>query len=108
MDRIRRFVFQRSFQRRACDHLGGVNVTDPTPPECPACLEAEAKWVHVRMCMTCGLPGCCDSSKLEHARKHHEETGHPLIRSVEPGESWGWCYADEAYLTRNDYMMGEA
>ncbi|HUF94534.1 MAG TPA: UBP-type zinc finger domain-containing protein, partial [Acidimicrobiia bacterium] len=43
-----------------------------------------------------------------HARSHHEETGHPLIRSIEPGESWGWCYLDEAYLTQNDYLIGHA
>lgn len=104
MDRVRRFVFQRSFERRDCGHLDEVKVTEPAPAECPACLDAGAKWVHVRMCMTCGLPGCCDSSQLKHARRHQEETGHPLIRSVEPGESWGWCYPDAAYLTKADYL----
>ena len=106
MDRVRRVVFQRSFQRRHCQHLDGVTVTRASKPECPACIDAGAKWVHVRMCLTCGLPGCCDSSKLKHARRHHEETGHPLIRSVEPNETWAWCYPDEAYLTRNEYMSG--
>ncbi len=104
MDRLRRVVFQRSFRSRSCDHLGLADVTDPATPECPACLEAGAKWVHVRMCMVCGRAGCCDSSELQHAQKHHVETGHPLIRSVEPGESWGWCYLDEAYLTQDQYL----
>lgn len=49
--------------------------------------------------MTCGTTGCCDSSQLAHARAHHDETGHPLIRSIEPGEDWGWCYPDGAYMT---------
>lgn len=56
------------------------------------------------MCMTCGVTGCCDSSKLQHARRHHESTGHPLIRSVEGDEAWAWCYEDEAYLTPSDYV----
>jgi len=51
------------------------------------------------MCLICGTVGCCDSSKAKHAREHHEQTGHPLIRSVEPGEDWAWCYLDKAYLT---------
>lgn len=108
MDRVRRFVFQRSFERRRCQHLSSVEVSVPSRAECPACIADGAEWVHVRMCMTCGLPGCCDSSKLRHARRHHEETGHPLIRSVEPGESWAWCYLDEAYLTEEDYLNRHA
>jgi Zn-finger in ubiquitin-hydrolases and other protein len=108
MDRLRRFAFQRSFKKRTCHHLDRVEITDPAAPECPACLDAGAKWVHVRMCLTCGLPGCCDTSKLKHARGHHLETGHPLMRSVEPGETWGWCYLDEAFLTQSDYLTGNS
>ena len=104
MDRVRRLVFQRSFQKRRCEHLDEVKVSKPAKAECSSCIEAGSTWVHVRMCLTCGLPGCCDSSKLQHARRHHEETGHPLIRSVEPGESWAWCYLEDAYLTENDYL----
>ncbi|MGB7859457.1 MAG: UBP-type zinc finger domain-containing protein [Acidimicrobiia bacterium] len=108
MDRLRRVVFQRSLQKRSCQHLDRVEVIEPSSPDCPVCLDEGERWVHVRMCMTCGVPGCCDSSKLQHARKHHQETGHPLIRSVEPGESWGWCYLDKAYLTQKDYLAGGA
>lgn len=103
MDRVRRILFQRSFRQRDCDHVDQVSVLAPAEPVCPDCVEEGTKWVHVRMCLVCGHPGCCDSSKPQHARAHHEETGHPLIRSVEPGESWGWCYLHEAYLTIDQY-----
>ncbi len=52
-------------------------------------------WVHLRLCLICGHVGCCDSSKNKHATKHFHKTKHPLIRSIEPGESWIWCYVDE-------------
>jgi uncharacterized UBP type Zn finger protein len=103
MDWLRRLVFQRSAARRTCSHLDRVHVVEPVEPSCPACLDEETRWVHVRMCLTCGEPACCDSSTPKHARRHHEQTGHPLIRSVEPGESWGWCYLDDAYLTETQY-----
>jgi len=51
-------------------------------------------WVHLRMCLTCGHVGCCDSSPNRHATKHYMAINHPLIRSIEPGESWMWCYVD--------------
>ena len=98
-DKIVRFVFQRSFKRRDCSHLSEVKVTEPKTGACKGCVRQETKTVHLRMCLTCGEVGCCDSSKPKHARKHHEQTGHPLIRSVEPGEMWAWCYLDKAYLT---------
>jgi uncharacterized UBP type Zn finger protein len=55
-------------------------------------------WVHLRMCLTCGLVSCCDSSPNRHASAHHASAGHPIARSVEPGESWRWCYVDEALV----------
>jgi hypothetical protein len=48
--------------------------------------------------MTCGHVGCCDSSPNRHATKHHHATAHPVVRSYEPGERWGWCYVDEVML----------
>ena len=51
-------------------------------------------WVHLRMCMSCGKIGCCDSSPNRHATHHANESGHPIIRSAEPGEDWSWCYLD--------------
>ena len=55
-------------------------------------------WIHLRLCLTCGHVGCCDSSKNKHATKHFHATGHPLIESYEPGEDWAWCYIDEVVL----------
>ena len=55
-------------------------------------------WVHLRLCMTCGHVGCCDSSKNKHATKHFHQTQHPIMRSIERGEDWGWCYIDDVEL----------
>lgn len=67
-------------------------------PGCEDCLRIGGRWVHLRMCLTCGHVGCCDSSPHRHARRHATESRHPIIQSVEPGETWGWCYVDEQYL----------
>jgi uncharacterized UBP type Zn finger protein len=84
--------------RRAaeCDHLLGAPrvAVARTPGQCEDCLREGTKWVHLRMCLTCGQVGCCDSSVGNHATKHFHATGHPVMRSVEPGESWRWCYID--------------
>ena len=104
MDGLRRLVFQRSPKRRACHHLDQIRVVDPAEPICAQCASEGLTWVHVRMCMVCGEAACCDSSKQRHARRHFETTGHTLMRSVEPGESWGWCYVDNAYLGASDYI----
>jgi uncharacterized UBP type Zn finger protein len=78
-----------------CAHLGEVKVTNATTHECEECMKNGDQWVHLRMCLECGHVGCCDSSKNKHATKHFHRTKHPLMRSVEPGESWVWCYVDE-------------
>ena len=84
----------------ACVHLDTVRITDlPEPlPGCEECLKTGDRWVHLRMCLTCGKVGCCDSSPNRHATAHFHETAHPLIRSAEPGEAWAWCFADELAL----------
>jgi uncharacterized UBP type Zn finger protein len=56
------------------------------------------KWLHLRICLTCGQVGCCDDSPNRHASAHAHATGHPIIRSLEPGEEWCWCYLDEVAL----------
>ncbi|WP_283139182.1 ubiquitin carboxyl-terminal hydrolase 14 [Rhizohabitans arisaemae] len=82
-----------------CSHLGDVKVVSPrTPTGCEECLLSDSAWVHLRLCLTCGHVGCCDSSPNRHATAHYHAEGHPIIRSFEPGEDWGWCYADEAFL----------
>jgi len=81
----------------ACTHLDAVTYLDlPEGVEgCEECLALGMQWVHLRMCQTCGQIGCCDDSPNRHATAHHHETGHPIVRSVEPGEDWSWCYEDE-------------
>jgi uncharacterized UBP type Zn finger protein len=54
--------------------------------------------VHLRACLTCGRVGCCDESKNRHASRHYQETGHPMIRSLEPGETWFYCFDDDVFL----------
>jgi hypothetical protein len=81
----------------ACQHLQAAETPKaPTTPEgCPRCLEEGLTWVHLRSCAECGQVGCCDSSVGKHAEAHFHETGHPVMRSIEPGEAWRWCYVDE-------------
>ena len=84
----------------ACSHLDQVAVLDP-PAEiagCEDCLRSGGRWLHLRMCQTCGKVGCCDSSPGRHASRHAREAAHPIARSVEPGEDWSWCYVDELML----------
>ncbi len=65
---------------------------------CEECLKAGGRWMHLRMCTSCGKVGCCDNSPNRHAAAHFHESGHPLIRSAEPDEEWIWCYVDEIPL----------
>lgn len=80
---------------RHCDHLKNLtDVAEPTSDVCDRCVEMGDTWVHLRSCLVCGLVGCCDNSKNRHARAHFEADGHPIIQSIEPGESWRYCFAD--------------
>ena len=81
----------------ACSHLDQVLLLEPSEPVtgCEQCLAMGSTWVHLRMCHTCGMIGCCDSSPNRHASRHAHEVGHPIARSVEPGEDWSWCFVDE-------------
>ena len=80
-----------------CTHLDSIEITElPESIEgCEECLKTGSSWVHLRMCMTCGKIGCCDSSPNRHASRHAREVGHPIVRSAEPGEDWSWCFLDE-------------
>ncbi|MEQ9264428.1 MAG: UBP-type zinc finger domain-containing protein [Balneolaceae bacterium] len=82
----------------SCEHETLIEITEPTSHECETCIQQGDSWVHLRMCMTCGYVGCCDSSKNKHARKHYMRNDHPVIRSVEPGESWRYCYIHNEML----------
>jgi uncharacterized UBP type Zn finger protein len=79
-----------------CEHLTSLTVAEPTTSAgCEDCITIGGRWVHLRMCMTCGHVGCCNDSPNRHAAEHFDKTGHPVIQSFEPGEHWAWCYLDE-------------
>jgi len=80
----------------SCRHLSAAapSVQARTPEGCESCLEEGTRWVHLRVCLTCGRVGCCDSSPQRHATGHFHDTEHPVMRSFEPGEAWRWCYVD--------------
>ena len=80
-------------------HLAYIRRVAPrTPGFCEECVAIGTRWVHLRLCMTCGHVGCCDNSPGKHATGHFRTSGHPIIRSFERGEDWGWCYADELFI----------
>ena len=82
-----------------CTHLDRVRNVEPrTPGVCEDCLRIGGRWLHLRQCLECGHVGCCDSSPHRHATAHFQATRHPVIRSHEPGEDWGWCYVDQLFL----------
>jgi uncharacterized UBP type Zn finger protein len=83
-----------------CSHLDQVQYLEPEGDVagCAECLASGGRWVHLRMCHVCGHVGCCDSSPNKHASAHFAETGHPLMRSVEPGEDWSFCFEDEVMM----------
>jgi uncharacterized UBP type Zn finger protein len=81
-----------------CTHLDQIKDVTPSGAGCKECLEIGARWVHLRLCLTCGHVGCCDSSPNRHATKHFHTTHHPIMRSFEPGEDWAWCFIDEVEL----------
>ncbi len=81
-----------------CRHLDSVHTDRPRTMGCEECLKTGDTWVHLRLCRTCGHVGCCDSSKNQHATKHFGATQHPIITSIEPGESWSWCYVDQVAM----------
>ncbi len=84
---------------KSCSHLDTIrNPAPKTPQGCEECLQMGDEWVHLRLCETCGHVGCCDDSKNKHATKHFHATQHPIIKSFEPGEEWGYCYVDDLFM----------
>jgi uncharacterized UBP type Zn finger protein len=77
-----------------------MRAVTPSANGCEECLRAGDVWVHLRLCETCGHVGCCDSSKNRHATRHFQQTRHPIIKSFEPGEEWGYCYPDDLFFER--------
>ena len=89
-----------------CSHFDQVRPVEPRTKGCEECEKTGDTWVHLRLCLACGHVGCCDSSPNRHATAHAEASGHPLIRSLEPGEKWSFCYPDEVVM-RIDEVVGE-
>ena len=85
---------------QTCTHLDQIkdNVQPSTTKGCEDCLKIGDTWVHLRMCLTCGHVGCCNSSKNKHAQAHFETVHHPIVKSFQPDENWRWCYVDNQYL----------
>ena len=83
----------------ACTHLDQIREVTPSSADgCEDCLRSGDGWVHLRLCLSCGYVGCCDSSPNRHASKHAHDVSHPIVRSFEPGEDWRWCYQDEVFV----------
>jgi hypothetical protein len=82
----------------ACNHIDQIEDVTPRTNGCEECLKMHDTWVHLRLCLICRHVGCCDSSKNPPATKHFQSTRHPIMRSIEPGDQWGWCYLDEIEL----------
>lgn len=83
-----------------CDHYLQHKNAAPNAKGCEECMKTGDKWVHLRVCLECGHVGCCNSSKNKHATKHFHETGHAMIRSLEPGEDWGYCYVHDLFYEK--------
>jgi uncharacterized UBP type Zn finger protein len=95
-----------------CEHLEEYASAHEAPviprsEGCEECLRQGSRWVQLRLCLECGHVGCCDSSPGRHATAHFKQTGHPLMRAYEPGETWSWCYLDEAMLEDLPVQQGE-
>lgn len=96
--KIKRYLPWFMQRGESCEHVATIQEVTPRTEGCEECLQLGDKWVHLRICLTCGHVGCCDYSKNKHATRHFQETGHPIVRSFEPGESWMWCYVDKMML----------
>ena len=81
-----------------CTHLEQIRRVFPTSPGCEECLQTGDSWVHLRVCLTCGHVGCCNDSKNKHATEHFHASEHPIMKSLERGEDWAWCFQDNTYL----------
>lgn len=80
-----------------CEHVASIVPVEPSADGCEDCLKIGGGWLHLRLCENCGHVGCCDQSPNTHATKHFHTTGHPIIRSFQPDEEWGYCYVDDAF-----------
>jgi ubiquitin-hydrolase Zn-finger-containing protein len=91
-----------------CTHGDTIHRVRAAADGCVECLETGGKWIHLRLCMECGHVGCCDQSRNKHASKHFHGTQHPIMKSFEPGEDWGWCFVDQVYIETDWPVDGPA
>lgn len=82
----------------SCEHFSEIRDVTSSANGCEDCLKIGGTWVHLRMCMSCGHVGCCDNSPHRHATKHYNTVRHPIVKSVEPAEDWGYCYPDDRFF----------
>lgn len=82
---------------KGCEHLAEIRKVTPSADGCEDCLKIGSGWVHLRLCKICGHTGCCDNSPNRHATKHFHASSHSIIKSLEPGEEWGYCYPDDLF-----------
>lgn len=99
-DFVLRIAFTGQAGDRPCSHLDQIRVWEPAVDVCEDCVASGGAWPALRLCMTCGYVGCCDTSTDTHMKHHAESTGHALMRSIRLNEGWGWCYADNAFFDR--------
>jgi uncharacterized UBP type Zn finger protein len=81
-----------------CAHVDQIHAVIPSAQGCEECLKTGDSWVQLRLCLSCGHVGCCDSSPNKHATTHYRKTTHPIIQAFESGDPWRWCYVDPVYL----------
>jgi len=81
-----------------CAHVAHIRIVQPSSSTCMDCVRSGDSWLQLRMCTECGYVGCCDSSRNRHAVRHYRATGHPIARSIQPGEEWAWCYVDRLWF----------
>lgn len=88
-----------------CEHISAIVPVTPSANGCEDCLKIGGRWLHLRLCESCGHVGCCDQSPNRHATKHYHASRHPIISSFQPDEEWGYCYPDDMFyetLPRQD------
>ena len=79
-------------------HLSAAHPVHARSSGCEECEKLGMEWVHLRVCLSCGHVGCCDSSEGKHATKHFLASHHPIVESFELDEDWGWCYVHDAFV----------
>lgn len=106
-----RWEFTRQWTEKKCSHLHQITVRETDVAVCEDCVALGDEWPELRLCLICGYVGCCDGSKNKHMKQHVEATGHPLVRTIQPGQGWIWCYTDDAFIGSHskqlDRPMGE-